>query len=228
MRLFRPTSPSAIHARVWPPRRRPVRSRQANGSVSASTCEPEQGHALAAARHPAIGPKRPIPIAERLGPRGFLLRRLSYASRRMKVFTMYESLHDAASPLLDKKPEKQTSVRCPLTSPSQAYGRLPCRRSDWIEDACRPGIPPSRATGSVAPVLQIGDRSKASMKWLVTNSSFGNMLITLLWLSFRYGSYNGAMVVALTEVMPVSVRTSGFALAYSLASAVFVRVRTTT
>ena len=43
----------------------------------------------------------------------------------------------------------------------------------------------------------------------------------LLWLSFLYGSYNGAMVVALTEIVPVSVRTAGFSLAYSLATALF-------
>jgi MHS family citrate/tricarballylate:H+ symporter-like MFS transporter len=47
------------------------------------------------------------------------------------------------------------------------------------------------------------------------------MLIVELWLSFLYGSYNGAMVVALTEVMPVAVRTAGFSLAYSLATALF-------
>ncbi len=57
--------------------------------------------------------------------------------------------------------------------------------------------------------------------WLSHNISFGNMLIALLWLSFLYGSYNGAMVVALTEVVPVQVRTAGFSLAYSLATAVF-------
>ena len=51
------------------------------------------------------------------------------------------------------------------------------------------------------------------------NASFGNMLAVLLWLSFLYGSYNGAMVVALTEIVPASVRTSGFSLAYSLATA---------
>jgi MHS family citrate/tricarballylate:H+ symporter-like MFS transporter len=33
--------------------------------------------------------------------------------------------------------------------------------------------------------------------------------------------YNGAMVVGLTEVMPVNVRVVGFSLAYSLATAVF-------
>jgi hypothetical protein len=42
-----------------------------------------------------------------------------------------------------------------------------------------------------------------------------------LWLSFLYGCYNGAMVVFLTEIMPVEVRTAGFSLAYSLATAIF-------
>src|SRR5262249_22426899 len=42
-----------------------------------------------------------------------------------------------------------------------------------------------------------------------------------LWLSFLYGSYNGAMVVYLTEIMPAEVRASGFSLAYSLATALF-------
>jgi MHS family citrate/tricarballylate:H+ symporter-like MFS transporter len=59
------------------------------------------------------------------------------------------------------------------------------------------------------------------MKWLVASPSFGRMLEVELWLSFLYGSYNGAMVVALTEVMPVDVRTVGFSLAYSLATALF-------
>jgi MHS family citrate/tricarballylate:H+ symporter-like MFS transporter len=45
------------------------------------------------------------------------------------------------------------------------------------------------------------------------------MLMVELWLSFLYASYNGAMVVALTEVMPADVRTAGFSLAYSLATA---------
>ncbi|KVU05334.1 citrate-proton symporter [Burkholderia ubonensis] len=51
--------------------------------------------------------------------------------------------------------------------------------------------------------------------------SFVNMLLVLLWLSFMYGLYNGAMVAALTEVMPADVRVAGFSLAYSLATAVF-------
>lgn len=60
-----------------------------------------------------------------------------------------------------------------------------------------------------------------TMRWLVGAPSFSRLLTVELWLSFIYGSYNGAMVVFLTEIMPVEVRTSGFALAYSLATAVF-------
>jgi len=60
-----------------------------------------------------------------------------------------------------------------------------------------------------------------AMLWLVREPSFMRLLTVELWLSFIYGSYNGAMVVFLTEIMPIDVRTSGFSLAYSLATAVF-------
>jgi MFS family permease len=59
------------------------------------------------------------------------------------------------------------------------------------------------------------------MLWLVGAPSFSRLLTTELWLSFLYASYNGAMVVLLTELMPAQVRTTGFALAYSLATALF-------
>jgi MFS transporter, MHS family, citrate/tricarballylate:H+ symporter len=59
------------------------------------------------------------------------------------------------------------------------------------------------------------------MLWLVAAPSFLRLLAVELWFSFIFGSYNGAMVVFLTEIMPVGVRTTGFALAYSLATAVF-------
>jgi metabolite-proton symporter len=59
------------------------------------------------------------------------------------------------------------------------------------------------------------------ISWLTAGASFPRLLATELWLSFLYASYNGAMVVSLTELMPAEVRTSGFALAYSLATAVF-------
>jgi metabolite-proton symporter len=60
-----------------------------------------------------------------------------------------------------------------------------------------------------------------AMLWLVDGPTFWKLLAVELWLSFLYGSYNGAMVVFLTEIMPVEVRTAGFSLAYSLATAIF-------
>ena len=60
-----------------------------------------------------------------------------------------------------------------------------------------------------------------AMAWLVAAPSFPRLLAVELWLSFLYASYNGAMVVFLTEVMPVAARTAGFSLAYSLATAIF-------
>jgi len=59
------------------------------------------------------------------------------------------------------------------------------------------------------------------MSWLVAAPSFSRLLTVELWLSFVYGSYNGAMIVFLTEIMPLKVRTTGFSLAYSLATAIF-------
>ena len=59
-----------------------------------------------------------------------------------------------------------------------------------------------------------------AVQWLVADPSFLRLLGVEMWLSFLYGSYNGAMVVALTEVMPVDVRTTGFSLAYSLATTI--------
>ena len=41
-----------------------------------------------------------------------------------------------------------------------------------------------------------------ALSWLAAGPTFSNMLMVELWLSFLYASYNGAMIVALTEVMP--------------------------
>jgi MHS family citrate/tricarballylate:H+ symporter-like MFS transporter len=57
-----------------------------------------------------------------------------------------------------------------------------------------------------------------ALSWLIGNITFGRMLTVELWLSFIYACYNGAMVVALTEIIPATVRTAGFSLAYSLAT----------
>ncbi|SEG52220.1 Predicted arabinose efflux permease, MFS family [Bryocella elongata] len=59
------------------------------------------------------------------------------------------------------------------------------------------------------------------MAWLVQQPSFARLLCVELWLALLYASYNGAMVVYLTEIMPADVRSTGFSLAYSIATAVF-------
>jgi metabolite-proton symporter len=59
------------------------------------------------------------------------------------------------------------------------------------------------------------------MLWLTHDTSFGHLLLAELWLSFIFGMYNGAAVPFLAELMPEAVRTSGFSLAYSLATAIF-------
>ncbi len=57
--------------------------------------------------------------------------------------------------------------------------------------------------------------------WLTTAPSIPRLLAVELWLAFLYAAYNGAMAVRLTEIMPAEIRTSGFSLAYSTATAIF-------
>jgi len=60
-----------------------------------------------------------------------------------------------------------------------------------------------------------------ALSMLAAAPGFSMMLGVLLWLSMIYGLYNGAMIPALTEIMPAEVRVAGFSLAYSLATALF-------
>ena len=60
-----------------------------------------------------------------------------------------------------------------------------------------------------------------AMLWLVDAPALGRMVLVELWLSFLYASYNGATIAALTEVVPARIRTAGFSLAYSVATALF-------
>jgi len=60
-----------------------------------------------------------------------------------------------------------------------------------------------------------------ALSWLAAGVSFSRLLAVELWLSLLYSSYNGAMIVYLTEIMPAHVRACGFSLAYSLATALF-------
>ena len=60
-----------------------------------------------------------------------------------------------------------------------------------------------------------------AMYWLVGAPSTGRLLMVELWYSCIFGFYNGAMIPYLADIMPIEVRTTGFALAFSLATAVF-------
>jgi predicted MFS family arabinose efflux permease len=73
---------------------------------------------------------------------------------------------------------------------------------------------------TIVPVLALLTAYPA-MEWLVASPSFTHLLVVELWFSALFGFYNGAMIPLLVEMMPASVRTAGFSLAYSLATAVF-------
>ena len=59
------------------------------------------------------------------------------------------------------------------------------------------------------------------LHWLVAAPTFGKLLTAELWISLMFGLYNGAMIPRLTEIVEPRVRTAAFALAFSLATAIF-------
>jgi MFS transporter, MHS family, citrate/tricarballylate:H+ symporter len=90
---------------------------------------------------------------------------------------------------------------------------LPC--GGMLSD--RVGRKPVLLTAAAAALLS----GYPVLHWLVQSPSFNGMLLGLEWFSLIFGFYNGAMIPALTEIMPEAVRVAGFSLAYSLATAVF-------
>ena len=60
-----------------------------------------------------------------------------------------------------------------------------------------------------------------ALSWLVNAPSFSRLMAVELWLSFLFASYNGALIVFLTEIMPADARTAGFSLVHSSATAIF-------
>ena len=60
-----------------------------------------------------------------------------------------------------------------------------------------------------------------AMVWLVQTPDFPHLLAVSLWLSFLYAGYNGAMYIALAEVMPPEIRTAAFSLAFGVSAAIF-------
>jgi MFS family permease len=60
-----------------------------------------------------------------------------------------------------------------------------------------------------------------ALSWMASAPSLTRLLTVELWFSFLFGSYSGGMVVYLTEKMPPEIRTSGWSLSFSLATALF-------
>jgi MHS family citrate/tricarballylate:H+ symporter-like MFS transporter len=60
-----------------------------------------------------------------------------------------------------------------------------------------------------------------TMYWLVQAPSFSRLLAVEIWYAMIYGAYQGGMVVALTEIMPAHIRSTGFSLVWSGAQAAF-------
>jgi MHS family citrate/tricarballylate:H+ symporter-like MFS transporter len=72
----------------------------------------------------------------------------------------------------------------------------------------------------VVPMLALITAYPA-MTWLVQDPSFAKLLAVELWFSCFFGLYNGALIPMLVEIAPARVRTVAFALAFSLATALF-------
>jgi MFS family permease len=60
-----------------------------------------------------------------------------------------------------------------------------------------------------------------ALSWLVSAPSLSRLMAVELWLSFLFASYNSALIVFLAEIMPAKVRTAGFSLVHSTATAIF-------
>lgn len=56
---------------------------------------------------------------------------------------------------------------------------------------------------------------------VMKNLSLTTLILAELWLSFLYGCWNGAMMVALTEIVPKEVKTLSYSFSYALGIAIF-------
>jgi MFS family permease len=81
----------------------------------------------------------------------------------------------------------------------------------------RIGRRPLLATVSVLALLT----AYPALSWLVHAPSLSRLMAVELWFSFLFASYNSALIVFLTEIMPANVRTAGFSLIHSSATAIF-------
>lgn len=63
--------------------------------------------------------------------------------------------------------------------------------------------------------------SYPSLAWLSNNVSYQNVVLISLWFAMLYSGYNGAAIVALTELVPKQIRASGFGVASTFGLATF-------
>jgi MFS family permease len=73
----------------------------------------------------------------------------------------------------------------------------------------------------ISASLAIALLSYPCMAWLVSAPSFERLLMVEMFLGSIYGAWQGVLISALVNMMPASVRTSGWSLAYSLTYAIF-------
>ena len=50
---------------------------------------------------------------------------------------------------------------------------------------------------------------------------YSSVILGELWFSLLYAGYNGAMIIALVEIVPKEIRSISFSLAYSIATAIY-------
>lgn len=58
-----------------------------------------------------------------------------------------------------------------------------------------------------------------ALAWLAAAPTLAKLLAVELWFSLFFGVYNGAMIPFVIEMMPPTIKTAGFALAFSMATA---------
>jgi MFS transporter, MHS family, citrate/tricarballylate:H+ symporter len=60
-----------------------------------------------------------------------------------------------------------------------------------------------------------------ALSWLVAAPTFGKLLAVQMMFSFYFGTYSGAMLGSLVEIVPAHVRTTCFSIAFALAAGIF-------
>jgi MHS family citrate/tricarballylate:H+ symporter-like MFS transporter len=60
-----------------------------------------------------------------------------------------------------------------------------------------------------------------ALSWLAANPTLEKLLVVQLMFSFYFGTYSGAMLGSLVEIVPAHVRTTCFSIAFALAAGIF-------